>query len=75
MEEYLIITFEETTMALYMERICKREKKEGRMIPLPKAIDAGCGLAWATRERDEEVWKRFLERENIAYERMVEVEL
>ena len=45
------------------------------MIPLPKAIDAGCGLAWATRERDEEAWKRFLERENITYERMVEVEL
>lgn len=72
-KDYLIITFEETTMALYMERVCKEEKKDGRIIPLPKEIDAGCGLAWATVCKDKEEWKIFLNQKHIDYSKMEEL--
>ena len=53
-QDYLVITFSETTTALYMERICKADGKDGRLIPLPRQISAGCGLAWATTQREWE---------------------
>ncbi|MGN1182760.1 MAG: DUF3343 domain-containing protein [Faecalibacillus sp.] len=72
-KEYLIITFQETTMALYMERVCKKYKQDGRLIPLPKEIDAGCGLAWATLEKNNKRWLEFLDEYGIQYDQMVEV--
>lgn len=72
-KDYLIITFKETTMAIYMEKICKKEHKNGRIIPLPKEIDAGCGLAWATTDKHQDEWKCFLNNQGIEYEKMVEV--
>lgn len=72
-KDYLIITFQETTMALYMERICKTKIKDGRIIPLPKEIDAGCGLAWATTDKNQDNWKCFLNEQGIEYDAMVEV--
>ena len=71
--EYLVITFSETTMALYMERICRADQKEGRIIPLPKEISAGCGLAWASENKDREEWRKYLVRKKIDWEKMVEV--
>lgn len=45
----LIITFETTTQAMRMEKYCMEHHIEGRLIPLPTQISAGCGLAWKTR--------------------------
>ena len=45
-EVKLIITFHTTTAAIEMEQICKKENGDGRLIPVPKEITAGCGLAW-----------------------------
>ena len=44
--EKLVITFFTTTDAMAVERICKAEKAEGRIIPVPGSISADCGLAW-----------------------------
>ncbi|MDD7738595.1 MAG: DUF3343 domain-containing protein [Fusicatenibacter sp.] len=71
---YLVITFSETTMALFMEKKCKENKMPGRIIPLPKEIDAGCGLAWASEDREQDMWKNYMETQQIEYEEMVEVE-
>ena len=45
-ERKLVITFHTTADAMEMERICKAHGAPGRMIPVPRAISAGCGLAW-----------------------------
>lgn len=74
-ELYLVITFQTTTQALYMEKKAKEHQMPGRMIPLPKAIDAGCGLVWATKERDKKIWNNFLKCELIPYDQMVEVNI
>ena len=44
--EKLVITFYTTTEAMAMERICREAQADGRLIPVPRAISAGCGLAW-----------------------------
>lgn len=42
----LIITFHTTADAMAMEKACKEAEVEGRLIPVPRVISAGCGLAW-----------------------------
>ncbi len=42
----LIITFQETTQAIAAERHLGENHLPGRLIPVPREITAGCGLAW-----------------------------
>ncbi|MGN1231061.1 MAG: DUF3343 domain-containing protein [Anaerotignum sp.] len=48
-EQKLVITFHTTTEAMAMEKTCKETGAEGRIIPVPRAISAGCGLAWCAK--------------------------
>ena len=73
--KYILITFKETADALYMERVCRKDGMEGRIIPLPKSIDAGCGLSWASGDRDSGRWEKYMEERKIVYDRITEVEL
>ena len=43
----LIVTFHTTVGAMAMEKACKTEGVPGRLIPVPRAISAGCGMCWA----------------------------
>ena len=52
-ERKLIITFHTTTEAMAMEKACKEAGADGRLIPVPRAISAGCGLAWAAKPESE----------------------
>ena len=55
-EERLLFTFHSTVHAMKMEKICKEENHPGRLIPVPREITAGCGLAWsAPPEAGEEL--------------------
>ena len=49
---YLVAAFDRTTDAMAAERVCAAAGVPGRLIPLPPAIDAGCGLAWASSPSD-----------------------
>ena len=42
----LVVAFSETTDAMETEAYFQEHHIEGRMIPLPGAISAGCGLAY-----------------------------
>ena len=42
-----IVAFYTTHDAMAFEDYCRAAGAEGRLIPLPKAISAGCGLAWS----------------------------
>lgn len=50
----LIITFETTTMALKMEKICHAAGAPGRLIPVPREITAGCGLSWLAEPEEQD---------------------
>lgn len=43
----LIITFSTTADAMAMEQACRERGAAGRLIPVPRTIWAGCGLAWS----------------------------
>ena len=51
-----ILTFDETVDAMAWERYCETHGLPGRLIPVPREITAGCGLAWkAPPEAEEEL--------------------
>ena len=74
-EKYLVITFDTMTMAIYMDRICKEDKLDGRTIPVPKEIDKGCGSAFATENIDEGFWINYMKEKNVKYNRMVVLDI
>lgn len=43
----VIITFATTTDAMAMESYCMARDVPGRLIPVPSAISAGCGMCWS----------------------------
>ena len=50
----LVVTFHTTADAMAMEKTCKEKNAPGRLIPVARAISAGCGLArWAALEARE----------------------
>ena len=46
---YIVLSFRTTLDAMEWEKQCLAEKVPGRLIPLPREISAGCGLAWRNR--------------------------
>ena len=42
----LVVTFHTTADAMAMEKTCRELEVPGRLIPVPREISAGCGLAW-----------------------------
>lgn len=41
-----MVAFHTTADAMAMEKACKETGVSGRLIPVPRFISAGCGLAW-----------------------------
>ena len=64
-EMKLIITFHTTTEAMAMEKACKENGADGRLIPVPRAISAGCGLAWCAKLESEEALRKLMEEKGI----------
>ena len=63
--EKLVITFFTTTAAMAMERICKEQHADGRIIPVPGSISADCGLAWCAKNESEEELLNLMVQHNI----------
>lgn len=49
----LVLSFEKTTDAMAVEKFCMGRELPGRLIPVPREITAGCGLAWKAAPEDE----------------------
>ncbi|MSR93633.1 DUF3343 domain-containing protein [Clostridiaceae bacterium 68-1-5] len=64
-ERKLVVTFYTTADAMGMEKLCKEEGLPGRIIPVPRSISAGCGLAWCTEPEQKEVIEAGLKRAGI----------
>ena len=63
--EKLVITFHTTTEAMAMESVCKKEGAYGRLIPVPRVISAGCGLAWCADLAAEDALTALMASHNI----------
>jgi hypothetical protein len=60
---YKVITFHNTSSAMAMEKFCGTNNINGRLIPVPSEISAGCGLAWRITPEDFAMLEK-----HIAYE-------
>ena len=54
---YVVLSFRTTLEAMEWEKQCLAAGIPGRLIPLPREISAGCGLAWRMLPEDFEVWQ------------------
>lgn len=68
----LIVTFHTTADAMAMEKACKEYQVPGRIIPVPRAISAGCGLSWCAALDDREQIVSMMRRAGIEEEAMHE---
>ena len=51
---YLVITFHTTSAAMAMEAMCAEKGLPGRLIPVPREITAGCGMAFRAETEQEQ---------------------
>ncbi|MBR6332125.1 MAG: DUF3343 domain-containing protein [Dehalococcoidales bacterium] len=71
----VIVTFPNTTSALAMEDMCKKNGIPGEIVPVPDAITAGCGFAWKADVSCHEAIKTFVEENNLKYSEFYELEI
>ena len=63
----LVVTFDATAAAMAAEKYCLERGVPGRLIPVPREITSGCGLAWKAEVEQEEAVTAALEAAGIAY--------
>lgn len=68
-----IITFRTTSDAMAFEKKCKEHGMPGRMIPVPREISAGCGLAWSAPLEERTRIEEFFHSQEAAYEAITEL--
>ena len=74
-EPRLIVAFFTTHDAMAFEDFCHGRGVEGRLIPLPREISAGCGLAWSAPPGDEAGLRGLLADAGIAPQHVRELEI
>ncbi len=71
----LVVTFHTTADAMAMEKSCRQQQIPERLIPVPRSISAGCGLAWCapidSREQLRVVMDRIGLREEAIHECLI----
>lgn len=66
----MVITFYTTTEAMAMERLCKEQGAAGRLIPVPRQISAGCGLAWCADPSEENSLQTLMQAHHIRFQQI-----
>ena len=69
---YIVLSFHATVEAMAWEKHCMEANIPGRLIPLPRELSAGCGLAWRMLPGDWQQWQSKLDR--IAFDAIATVE-
>lgn len=69
----LIISFNKTIDAMAVEEYCLKNNVSGRLIPLPKEISAGCGLAWKCDVSQVDEMKNIFSELKIDIDKMTEL--
>lgn len=69
----VIITFHTTTQAMKMESCAKKEGVPGRLIPIPRKISAGCGMAWSAEVAHRVRLEELVEKEKIEIQKIYEI--
>ncbi len=68
----LVVTFHTTADAMAVEKVCQEQHVPGRLIPVPRSISAGCGLAWCSPLEEREQLMKVLQAGGIEQEALHE---
>ena len=68
----LVVTFHTTSEAMAAEKACKQYGAPGRLIPVPRSISAGCGLAWCAKLESINDLKDLMEKQGIVPQEICE---
>ena len=71
----LLVTFSSTVQAMAFEQAAWEAGLPGRLIPVPKAITAGCGLAYKAPPEARKAVEALLSERECAIEGIWELEL
>ncbi len=71
----LVVTFDATAAAMAAEKYCLERGVPGRLIPVPREITAGCGLAWKAEIGQEEAVTQALRAADIPYSGVYRIEI
>ena len=69
----LVVTFSTTSEAMAAEKYSGEQGLPGRLIPVPREITAGCGLAWCAAPEKKEELQELAEKQSLLYEEMTEL--
>ncbi len=62
-----IITFHTTTEAMLFEQAAKAAGFQGRIIPVPREITAGCGLSWKDNVHAKGDLEQLLKKQKLSF--------
>ena len=68
-----IVTFQTTTAAMAFESLCLQKKISGRLIPVPKELSSGCGLAWCVPFEEASIVDELIKNEKPQYDKASKV--
>lgn len=71
-EQRIVITFHTTAEAMAAESAFKQRGIPGRLIPVPRQISSGCGLAWSSKAEDSAIVTKAVKEESLNLEGMGE---
>ena len=54
---YIVLSFHAAVEAMAWEKHCTEANIPGRLIPLPRELSAGCGLAWRMLPEEWAQWE------------------
>ena len=66
-------TFHTTADAMAAEQACAAGGVPGRLIPVPRTLSAGCGIAWCSPVGERERLVAALDGDGVEYEQLAEV--
>lgn len=72
-KKYTVLTFRTTTEAMSMEKKCASFRIPGRLIPVPREITAGCGLAWRMKVEEYALFEGRIKELGLSFDSAVEV--
>lgn len=74
MAQRLIVTFHTTSEAMAAEFACKREQIPGKLIPVPRTLSAGCGIAWMSEPHEQSRMEQLLECRQIEWDQITVID-
>ena len=66
--ENLFVTFYTTAEAIATEEACKSRNIEGKLVPVPRVLSAGCGISWKGNSKDKDITEQALKEDDIEWE-------